>query len=333
MNIVLLFGSGISTPADYPCVGQITEGILSGMDSAEACQPSSAVGVGSGTGEVGSAGAVDVLAFLRWLRTVVEARYCDWNQRVANYEDIYFVASQIHDDLLDEFDNPALRPMIQRAIAEFVLLQGASCSDATEHLQGLAGRAVDCIRKQVVSRLGTLPKREKLRHLGFIGQSIQAAGIENITILTLNHDVLAETYLKERGVGFADGFSREVDDMGVRRWQPSSFRGSNGSVRLLKLHGGVDWYRLRPFGAQEWTEDYVGIIPGGSSSWYGDGQGGRHSTRKDAQGRTHSSLEEMLLIGTFNKLSRYTDPVYLEIYHLAFQAFERADGLVGAHLN
>lgn len=51
---------------------------------------------------------------------------------------------------------------------------------------------------------------------------------------------------------------------------------------------------------------------------------------RDEFGRVHEWPDGLpfFLIGTFNKLARYTDSVYLEIYHRAFRSLEETDALV-----
>jgi hypothetical protein len=328
MNLSILLGSGASIPAGYPCVTHITEEILSGTmgsDGDPAAPPRNSAG--------------EVVAFLRWLRTVADARYCRGIKRTTNYEDIYFLSSQIHDDLRNEFDNPAVRPLIGKAIVEFLFEQsdwlpdlkillerlleershpGRGClPDLKNPLERLAGDATNHILRQVKALLEVLPKR--LDHLDFVAEAIQDVGVANTTLMTLNHDVLLETSLSARNISFADGFSKGANRVKVREWELSLFSHLDGSVPLLKLHGGINWYRFRPDGTEPWTEDYVGIPTCEFSSCQEDEKGRRHCTLDDLR---------VFLIGTFNKLSSYTDPVYLEIYHQAFRALGQTDWLL-----
>lgn len=310
MNIAFLLGSGTSIPAGYPSVATITEDLLSDQPNHLPSQP----GANGGS-------SPQALAFLRWLETIVIARYASEGQRGANYEDIYFVASQIRDDLRGEFDNPAVRPLVEKAITEHLLPHGDGSLNLSALLETLAADVADDIRGRVVSRLTKPPEQlsERTHHLDFIAQSVRSVGGQNTTVMTLNHDALIETCLDAHGIGFTDGFSRTANNVGVREWAPSSISDGGNVVRLLKLHGGIDWYRFRPDGAEPWSEDYVGIptadFPTG---------------RVDAAGRRHSTLDRLPihLIGTFNKLTSYTDPIYLHLYHHAFQAVRRADALV-----
>jgi len=306
MNVCFLLGSGASIPAGYPSVTKITEEILSGKRLGEAHSP-----VSSGSS------ATDVVPFLRWLKTVADTRYAREIGRTTNYEDIYFLASQIRDDLLGDFDNPAVKPLIEKVIVEFLLGHVNRSPKLDNLLEKLATDATDSIRRHVASSLAIAPKQ--LNHLDFVAEAIRDVGEGKIVLMTLNHDTLIESYLTAGNIRFIDGFSNAANSVKVRVWQPSSFADADESVHLLKLHGGIDWYRFRPDGAEPWSEDYVGI----PTPEFSSGQ-------KDDQQRRHRELDQLpiFLIGTFNKLISYSDPVYLELYHQGFRTLGQVDALV-----
>jgi len=74
--------------------------------------------------------------------------------------------------------------------------------------------------------------------------------IEELNIVTLNHDTLVEQFLDENGINFIDGFGRRDGD--VRWYDENTYDESQARVKILKLHGSVNWYsfsvngRLRP---------------------------------------------------------------------------------------
>jgi hypothetical protein len=195
---------------------------------------------------------------------------------------------------------------------------GRDClPDFENPLKRLAEDATNHVRRRVEALLRMPPK--PLDHLDFVAEAIQAVGVAKKALMTVNHDVLLETCLTARNIGFTDGFSHKANSVGVREWDPALFCAPNTLLPLLKLHGGFDWYRFRPDGAEPWAEDYVGVPTCEFSR-----------CRKDEEGRRHCKLDDlpMFLIGTFNKLSSYTDPVYLEIYHQAFRALGQTDWLL-----
>jgi len=63
--------------------------------------------------------------------------------------------------------------------------------------------------------------------------------IEQLNIVTLNHDTLAEQYLRQEGVDVVDGFGPRDGD--VRWYDDRVYDSDPGKVRLFKLHGSVNW--------------------------------------------------------------------------------------------
>ena len=85
-----------------------------------------------------------------------------------------------------------------------------------------------------------------------------------MSVFTLNHDTLLERTFRAAGLEFADGFGESVD--GVRYWEPGRFEGPEPSRRLVKLHGSVDWFLLRPDGG-EFHEEKIAQVSG-NDPWH-----------------------------------------------------------------
>jgi hypothetical protein len=319
MQICFLFGSGISVPAGYPSVGEITNIVLSGREPNAACElqkPSE-----------------DTLAFARWLKTIADARYCSDCEHEPNYEDIFFLASQIHDDLVNEYDNPALASLVKEAILRFWVCSKNPIANGRHHAVDLSSDVMIYIRRFLEFKLDAGKESRRMEHLNFISEAIGQVGASNVCLLTVNHDTLLETFLSsvkinDERIKFADGFGDEDNQTHIRKWTPSLFSETNAGLAMLKLHGGRNWIRFRrrkakprKNGASPWSEEYVGI-PGPQYD----------RNAKDDQGCAHEPAnpdeETIFLIGTFNKMSSYTDPVYLELYYRAYRELERADALV-----
>jgi hypothetical protein len=64
--------------------------------------------------------------------------------------------------------------------------------------------------------------------------------VELLTIATLNHDTLVEQFLGGYKVAFVDGFSKRDGD--VRWYQDELYETKDKRVKILKLHGSVNWY-------------------------------------------------------------------------------------------
>lgn len=331
MKVCLLFGSGVSVPAGMPNVDKITERVLTGDDLSH---------VPNSTDFDSRREARQTI--LRWLEIQVKRRYASEPNRPVNYEDLYFLASQIRDDLDGEYDNPAVRPLVENAFAEVLPSVARSCGTVEEELKHLSEDVIKYMRRCVMSLL--LAELQPLDYLEFVAEAFyagrdrsrcrviraarrvvanafQASSGRGLDILTLNHDTVLERFLESRGIPFADGFAKELNAVKVREWQPATLHEGQGLIRLMKLHGGVDWFRFRPDGVQDWSEDYIGI----RTFEY------RSNSLRDERQRQYSILGEGLpifLIGTFNKLANYTDRVYLEIYYESFQSLDETDVLV-----
>ncbi|MBI4523009.1 MAG: SIR2 family protein [Deltaproteobacteria bacterium] len=135
-----------------------------------------------------------------------------------------------------------------------------------------------------------------LNHLSFIYDAYVNPQYDIIDVFTLNHDCLIEKYLRSRGVIPVDGFGEP--DPKVRYWNPGVFQNKESKINLFKLHGSVDWYRLRPWG-YGWEQEAIGILPEGADP------SRLHLDRVDGGPR--------ILIGTFNKMLEYTGGVFLDL--------------------
>jgi hypothetical protein len=306
MNVCFLLGSGASVPAGFPTVAQITQSLngdseQSGLSAADA-----------------AALSVDGRKLLRWLEVQIKRRYTSDSNRAVQYENLYFLAKQVSEDLLDDYDNPALRPFVESAIEQVLPRSSGRPGNAYEELSQLTKYFVTHIRRCVAALLRHEPSQ--LNHLDFVAEAIEEISHPKPTLFTLNHDTLLEKMLKCEGLKFIDGFGQEANTVGVHEWQSGQFFAQTDVIRVLKLHGGIDWFRLRPHGVQTHEEDYVGVLTP------------KYSTAaRDSRGRSHDLMDDSLpifMIGSWDKLAGYTDPVYLEIYYAAVAALKNAELLV-----
>jgi hypothetical protein len=166
-KVRFLLGSGISMPAKLPSVSEITQEILSGENFV--WEKSKPIQVKTNSEKLGSRIVLPrsyaetdddrwnehirpVLLMISWLKVQAERRYAGWSGRAVNYEDIAYLAGRLSDDLLENRENPALVPFIEKAIEELSgLLTASAESDSfpkprREMLRILVGKAVDYIR-------------------------------------------------------------------------------------------------------------------------------------------------------------------------------------------
>jgi hypothetical protein len=274
-RVVFLLGSGISIPAELPSTNQLTEAVLAG-DSYDAHSHES----------------FSIYSFLRLVRDAVEGHFQKLNGP-SNYEDLYYVCSQLTGHNSSNFENPVVVPFVQQLLPS---LQ-SRCPDATEKtLYDLAEEALHHIADVVAKKLRK--SATSVKHLSFIYDACVNPQYDIIDIFTLNHDCLIEKYLRSRGVDPVDGFGRPNPK--VRYWNPGVFQNKESKINLFKLHGSVDWCRLRPW-SQGWEQEAIGILPEGADP------SRLHLDVMD--GRPH------ILIGTFNKMLEYTGGVFLDLLY------------------
>lgn len=311
MKVCFLVGSGISRPASLPSVDNLTTQVLAPEEffrcpdevyrRIATFQPSPMLV------QMQTPDMERVAQFLRWLKGLAEVRYAADEGRRVNYEDLAYLAAQIRDDSLNEYENPALGPLICCALHSLPGL----CS--TGSVGELAGQAVDFIADVVAEMLAQ--QTSCLNYLDIFQEAVSDPRFEEVNLFSLNHDRVLENSLTSKGVAVVDGFDKQ-NSLGVRKWNPALFdcwraHATTPAVRLFKLHGSIDWRRFRPRETQSgetasnpWSEEYVGIRSNPELAG-----------NKDEQGRAHEELDRALfLAGTFNKMLAYLNHVFLELH-------------------
>jgi hypothetical protein len=269
---IYLLGSGVSRPAGFPSVEELTKAILSGD------------------------------TFLRDLYTRFNSYYQQAFGRLANYEDLFYVASRLRDELIGEANDPVVATCIETLRLE--------CKFNLPQLT----HSLDYISDVVASSLRQ--PETQLDHLQFFKAAWEEAPLQTLDIFTVNHDLLLEQYLKAQDIPVVDGFNVAINN--VRYWNPTLFRADAPGIRLLKLHGSIDWYRFRPDGSSSWYDDLIGIYLGRYPS-DARGPGGVGLTAIEGP---------LLLIGTFNKIPEYTRRIFLDLYYQFRRLLNRATILV-----
>lgn len=267
-----LLGSGVSRPAGFPSVEELTKTILSGD------------------------------TFLRDLCTRFNSYYQRALGRLANYEDLFYVVSQLHDELIGE----ANKPIVATAM-ETLRSQGNFDLPQLTH-------SLDYIYDVVASTLSQ--PAPQLDHLQPLKAAWKEAPLQELDIFTVNHDLLLEQYLRSQDIPLVDGFDAVINNM--RYWNPTLFGANVHGIRLLKLHGSIDWYRFRPDGSNRWYDDLIGIYQGRylSDAWGPDGVG------------LIADERPLLLIGSFNKIPEYTRRIFLDLYYQFSRLLDRTTLLV-----
>ena len=170
------------------------------------------------------------------------------------YEDLAATIQQVGDALSNEYESPAVLPFARQVARDLELDE--------ESLQDLCDRALEYIAGTVARELNA-GDLSRIEHLTPIVQCCRE--LERVDLATLNHDRLLESALGASQVGFTDGF--EPSGCELRAWADDW---ASASVRLLKLHGSVDWYDVRPTTSRSmawiavtYTGNDVEHLPGG----------------------------------------------------------------------
>lgn len=313
VNIAFLFGSGISLPVGMPKTTEITERILSGKDIYHA-STNYYFGKPIGANAVFPDEYVPrVVKFLNRIKDEIDCYYLNQLGRVTNYEDLYYVASQIRDSELREYDNPVVQAFIDKVLPQIKPLLVSKEGELKDewHLRELAIESAHYIKDVVWRMLSKKPSN--LDRLDCIKDACLDDQF-NIDMFTLNHDTVLEKWLFNSKIQPINGFDEPQND--VRYWQPKLFNNNSAKVRLFKLHGSINWFRFRPDeGSQE--DESIGI------SLKGDIY---HTRNPKGQRQLPVDGRPMFLAGTFNKLFSYTSSIYSELhcqFHHALNKTER----------
>lgn len=137
-----------------------------------------------------------------------------------------------------------------------------------------------------------------------------------MNIFTLNHDTVLEQSLANNGLKTVDGFGEPKYK--VRYWDPDLFERENSGVRLFKLHGSVNWFQFMP-DAREPDRRSIGITLD-SDIWHTNNPQGKMQEPTDGR--------PLLLVGTFNKMLRYTSGIYAELHYQFFRSLRHTRCLV-----
>ena len=308
-----LLGAGVSIPAGFPSTSDITKQVLSG----EGVMRHSNRNYLFGEPMYGRPDKYvpKVTIFLNRLKIEIDLYYLYQSERFTNYEDLYYVASQIEDSEHFEYDNPVVRPFIRKILSEVraLLVHKGSAYEDKLDLGELATETTRYIHNIVWQMLSKNPDR--VDHLRCIKDTCLSNTYSGVDIFTLNHDTTLEQYFSQNDIQVVDGFDR--DQNSIRYWNPEIFD-QFSKVRLFKLHGSVNWFRFRPDGG-DWSNESIGI-PRDWDIWHIKDQHGKHQLPVDGKPE--------FLAGTFNKMLNYTGGIYSELHCQFHTSIKKANTLI-----
>jgi len=317
MKIAFLLGSGVSVPAGYPSLNEITNQVISGdgiyheNDGTYSFNVSSNVKMGFKDEYVPR-----IIVFLNRIKVEIDLYYYKVYNHFTNYEDLYYVATQISDSETFEYDNPIAKPFIDKIYPDLKILLKGKKSEIRSHweLYELADETTKYIHDIVWSMLFKEPIESE--YLTIFKEFCLDSDFSEIDFYTLNHDTLIEQVLSGSGIKVNDGFSDPKNMM--RRFDSSIFSSTKDKIRLLKLHGSVNWFRYRPDGG-DWSNEFIGI-PLKNDFWHIHDSAGSFNFPIDGRPK--------LLIGTYNKMLSYVGGIYSELHFQFYNLLKNKNTLI-----
>ena len=226
-----------------------------------------------------------------------------------NYEDLYSLCLRLeHHELRIRLDPglPRFRDAVFRATARFHQHYLDGCYYGIKPLAAICARSRGFINETVRQLLR--PHRETRGELQLVVETIRAYGPENVDVLTLNHDLLLEDALTKAGIAWTDGFETPFStDSKALQFEREAFT-KPGRVRILKIHGGCDWY-LCLMAPKRWSP--LKLLKGADRWWY-----------------TTDYEESQTLTGSTTKGDSYTRGVFGELNWEARKLLREHDRIV-----
>jgi len=250
MKLILFLGAGVSVPSGLPTVDRLTRSIFRRVYHQD-----SYIHFSAGHQLEPELRSADVTPRIRQLlrllrkhdeRDIKRVGYSPADKRssgaifrsATTYEDLFFLCQEIGlwgNGLVDNSLVTPLMEIIERK-SRGLLVGGSSIMARMSNLGSLAVQACSFIEAVVAGEL----RPRVIAGFDLIYELATASCIEQLNIVTLNHDTLVEQFLMEKGVDFVDGFGERDGD--VRWYVDSMYDTDHSKVRMLKLHGSVNWY-------------------------------------------------------------------------------------------
>jgi hypothetical protein len=296
-----LFGSGLSIPANLPSLAAITEQILTGKDVSR--HTTGTYELTPGKSNPGDTTTDYVPAVLK-LVTTIERKVSEFHGQTINppnYEEIFYLCSQIRDSEYGEYENPVITPFIEKLLPELRPYIGESPGYPRRFtIAELSSEACKYI-EHIVWEMLEVPT-PNIDYLKFIGDSANDSENNIFDIFTLNHDTLVEQYLEKEKIEVTDGFG--VEQNKIRYLDLKKLDENPRNIRIVKLHGSINWFRFISRSAKN-NRDAIGI-PLTNDLW--------HTKDPEGEEQLPADGSPMILVGGFNKILQYTSGIYADLH-------------------
>lgn len=313
-KICFLFGSGISIPAHFPSTHEITERILSGQNIFRYTDENYYLS----ESEVSFISRAEnniplILLLFKNLKSYIDSYYIDYPSRITSYEDLFYLAVQIHDNIYGEYDNPAVKPFQDKVHAEFISSLNKKHKVDFALIITESIKYIRCVVWQLLNK-----KSSKLDHLSFLKDALNDKNTNEIAICTLNHDISIEELMIDSKEEFIDGFQKK-NCSSIMYWNSNLFEGESTKLKLIKLHGSVNWFRLRRDCGTR-ADDVIAKIP--------LGQDIDHIYDHEHHLMSPESGLPILLIGRFNKIYSYPNTIFLDLHYAFMKSLTQSEQLI-----
>jgi hypothetical protein len=315
-RITFLLGAGISIPAGMPPTNDITEQILSGDGVAYNSDGTYYPNGGNNADPYYIAPIRLITRFLTKIKEEINSYYSKDQNCQTNYEELFYFCSQVYDSETGEYENLALKPFTEKLIEFYnqVIQNPFDEINREWDFHRLLGESLNYISDVVWRLLIHSPTR--INHLDCIVDVYKDSNIKKLDIFTLNHDTVIEQVLLSKGISLNLGFSKPLE--GVRYWNTSILEEESCKIRLIKLHGSINWFRFQSNSIAQGIEA-IGI-PANWDIWH----------VKTPTGELQHALggRPEFLAGTFNKILQYSTGIYADLHSLFRKLLRKSELLV-----
>jgi hypothetical protein len=305
MKLLIFLGAGVSVPSRLPTAMELTDRLFRPLASE--------------TDE-----ALQVQGLLKLLREYdtadiqrvglypagegVRASGAINRGEASTYEDLFFLCQQIYlwcIGLSDNSQTTAFLETVERQAGH--LLKAGTFEERIIELSKLGRPACAYIEAVAAETL----RGNYVAGLDLLLELAAEPSIEELNVVTLNHDTLVEQFLSASGVEYTDGFGEPDGDV---RWSDEQlYEDASVRVRVLKLHGSVNWYSF----------DYQGrwktaVLVGDDPTCVRDSSG------KELRAERFSPS----FLSGLNKSVSYHRGIYADVHFRFLQLLRRCDRMI-----
>jgi hypothetical protein len=314
-HVSFLFGSGISIPAGFPKTNDITNKVLSGDNIYHFSDDTYYIRQNAADLTKSDPDVSRIISFLRLISDTCSTYYFQGNKHEINYEDLFYIINQMEDCISGEYENPIADSFIRLIQTEIDKITSQGLEDlhrweTIELLNQSENYIIDTVWRSL---------QRDIPEINFL-QNIIDACLDNefINIFTLNHDLVLETLFSRSNITYTDGFG-DAERNNVRYWNPSLLFTAETKIKVIKLHGSINWFNYPP------NEHTIGSkalasVPADADIW--------HIQSLSGDKEYPYGGRPLVLVGTFNKILQYTNEIFADLYCCFLQSLKTTNIII-----